>query len=75
MPRHNPAPLIDDDGSLQGRRLERDERARSRRRSRRQQVTGREDVRSPRTAARQIPYERDLDRQVADWRSELALQV
>lgn len=73
MPRHNPIPSADDDGSRHGRRLERDQRARSRRRSRRQQLTGPDDVRPPRTTARRTSHERDLDRQVADWRIELAL--
>lgn len=74
MPRHNPTLAADDGGSRHGRRLERDQRARSRRRTRRQQLADPDDLRPPRTTARQAPYERDLDRQVADWRSELALQ-
>lgn len=75
MPRHNPTTLDTiDDGSRHGRRLERDQRARSRRRTRRQQLDGPDDLRKPRTVARRTPSERDLDRQVADWRFELALQ-
>lgn len=73
MPRHNPTLLMDDDGSRHGRRLERDQRARSRRRARKQQLTGPDDVRPPRTTGRRVPADRDLDRQATDWRSELAL--
>lgn len=74
MPRHNPTFDTVDDGGRHGRRLERDQRARTRRRTRRQQLTDPDDLRPPRTSARTLPYDRDLDRQVADWRSELALQ-
>lgn len=76
MPRHNPTLLAaDDEGSRHGRRLERDQRARSRRRARRQQLPGPDDLRSPRTATRRTRDDRELDRQVADWRGELALQA
>lgn len=74
MPRHNPTVLADDDGTRHGRRRERDQRARSRRQVRRQQLIGPDDVRPPRTTARRDPLRRDVDRQVANWRAELALQ-
>lgn len=73
MPRHNPALVSSDDGSRHGRRVERDQRARSRRRARRLQLTGPEDARPAGTSGRRTLGESDVARQVADWRFELAL--
>lgn len=74
MPRHNPTTLSADDGhGRHERRLERDSRARTRRRARRVQVAAPDGAERQRLVPRQSQDERDLERQVAEWRSELAL--
>ncbi|TAL15163.1 MAG: hypothetical protein EPN99_13585 [Frankiales bacterium] len=74
MPRHNPTTLSADDGhSRHERRLERDGRARSRRRARRVQTVMPDGFGRQRLVPRVQQDARDLDQQVADWRSELAL--
>lgn len=76
MPRHNPTtPSADDGHSRHERRLERDGRARSRRRARRAQTATPDGFGRQRLVqvARVQQDARDLDQQVAEWRSELAL--
>lgn len=74
MPRHNPTTLIADDGhGRHERRLERDSRARTRRRARRVQTVAPDGFGRQRLVPRVQQDERDLDRQVAEWRDELAL--
>lgn len=75
MPRHNPNTVIDvDEGSdRHGRRLERDSRARTRRRTRRSQTVAPDGFGRQRPVPQPVHNERDLERQVADWRSEMAL--
>jgi len=75
MPRHNPT-LTDDEGrERHGRRLERDGRARTRRRARRIQTAAFEDDGERRRGLHSYgdDRERDLDRQAAEWRTELGL--
>lgn len=74
MPRHNPTtPSADDGHSRHERRLERDGRARSRRRARRVQTVTPDGFGRQRLVPRVQQDERDLDQQVAEWRGELAL--
>lgn len=75
MPRHNSTTLTDvDDGSdRHGRRLERDSRARVRRRVRRVRTVTQDGFGLPRSLPRKARETREIDRQVVEWRSELAL--
>lgn len=75
MPRHNPNTVIDvDDGSdRHGQRLERDSRARTRRRVRRRMTGAPDGSGRQRLVPRQLRYDRDVKQQAADWRLELAL--
>ncbi|MCW2929030.1 MAG: hypothetical protein JWM86_2998 [Thermoleophilia bacterium] len=76
MPRHNPSTDIDvDDGSdRDGRRLEGDTRARTRRRTRRRITVMPDGFDRQRLIPRQLRKDRDLEQQVVDWRSELILR-
>lgn len=74
MPRHNPTTTSTDDGhDRHERRLERDSRARTRRRTRRLQTAWSERLGKPLPAQRHSEDPRDLELQVDDWRTELAL--
>lgn len=73
MPRHNPTTLTADDGhGRHERRLERDSRARTRRRARRVESVMPDGFGRQRLVPRVRQDERDLDQQVAEWRTELA---
>ncbi len=75
MPRHKPTTSTDvDDGSdRHSRRLERDSLARNRRRARRVPTLAQDGFGLPRSLPQQAREGREIDRQVVEWRSELAL--
>lgn len=76
MPRHNPSTVVDvEDGSdRHGIRLQRDSRARTRRRARRRMTITPDAFGRQRLIPRQLRDDRDVEQQVIDWRSELVLQ-